>query len=345
MAPVMAPLMTGLRRLTAVAALVGVGACTTTASRDGAVAIAADSWLAAPTEALPPTLTAVGLYPDPADRDTVVDPAHAYTPAWPLWSAGTDKTRHLVLPEGTTIDNRERDAWQYPVGAVFFKTFADGARPIETRLLHRTETKWELAAYQWLDDGTDAMLLDGDFEIVVELGDDRRHTIPSTLMCRECHESSPDPVLGDSELQLAPLLGAESPLSGLDRAGLLAEPIAGTPRTVADHTDDETTRAVLGDFVGNCVHCHNGTDGPSSSFDLDPAVALANTVGQPTQSSASAAGTRIVAGEPGSSILFLAVSGEHEDPEIEPMPPVALDALDQAAIERLRTFILGLDAN
>lgn len=303
------------------------------------------SLLDAPTEPLPPTLSEVGLYPDPADRSRVPDRAIAYSPRWPLWSGGSDKERFVVLPPGTTIDNRERDAWQYPDGTLFFKTFAYDGLPVETRVLRKQAMDdWELAAYQWNAEGTDAALLDGDFEVVVPLGADRQHTIPSTLMCRECHESSPHPVLGDAELQLSesPTADGASALSLLDARGVLRVPPPAKPRMLSDHAEDAQTQAVLGWFVADCLHCHNGSDGPSSSFDLDPAVALANTIGQSTESSASAAGIRIVAGSPSQSILFLAISGEHDDPEIEPMPPVIVDAQDQRAIENLRTFIAGL---
>ena len=315
---------------------------------DDGLAVPEGSLLADPLAPLPMMLSDVGLFPDPAARDAVVDVAFAYAPRWPLWSGGSTKQRWLVLPPDTTIDNGDPQAWAYPAGSLLFKSFADGDTPLETRLLRKqADGTWEYATYQWNEAADDAVLLDGDFEVVLELGDDRQHTIPSTLMCRECHESSPHPVLGDEELQLSTAAdGGPSPLSRLAEAGLLAAPVPATPRTVADHVDatlPDGAEAVLGDFVGNCLHCHNGTDGASSSFDLDPAVALANTIDQPTESSASAVGTRIVPGDPAASVLFAAVSGESDDPELEPMPPVAIDQRDEQAIERLRAFILGLE--
>jgi len=331
-------LRAGLAALT-----LGCGACGGDDSTG--VAIPSGSLLADPTASLPEALSDVGLHPDLSDRTLVPDTVAVYTPRWPLWSSGSDKQRFLFLPVGETIDNREPDAWRYPVGTVWFKTFTDGDTPIETRLVRKLgDEDWEYATYQWDDEGQEATLLQGDWEVTVELSAERRHTIPSTLMCRECHESSPHPVLGDTELQLSEAVDdGPSPLTLLHERGLLAEPPPATPRRVSDHTDDDTTHAVLGDFVGNCVHCHNGTDGASSSFDLDPAVALANIIDQPTESSASAAGIRVVPGDPSASILFLAVSDEHDDPEIESMPPVGIDARDTAAIERLRGFIADLE--
>ncbi len=336
----------GLRLFRWVAAAGLATACTSPSHDDGTVAPVAGSVLADPTQPLPARLVDVGLYLDPADRTRVPTVAVAYEPRWPLWSGGSDKQRFVVLPTGETIDNRTRDQWRYPVGTLWFKTFSVGEQPIETRVLRKgTDEAWELATYQWNAEGDDAELLDGDYEVVVPLPDGGQHTIPSTLMCRECHESSPHPVLGDIELQLSEgIEGRPSALTVLADAGVLQQLPPPDPRRVSDHGGDEATDRVLGWFVGDCLHCHNGSDGPSSSFDLDPAVALANTVGQQTESSASAAGVRITAGDPTASILFLAVSGEHDDPEIEPMPPVAIDAIDGAAIEALRAFISGLGA-
>jgi hypothetical protein len=49
-----------------------------------------------------------------------------------------------------------------------------------------------------------------------------------------------------------------------------------------------------------------------------------------------------VPGSPETSILFLAFSGETDDPEVSAMPPMGVDVRDQAAIELLRAFILEL---
>ena len=101
------------------------------------------------------------------------------------------------------------------------------------------------------------------------------------------------------------------------------------------------TSAVLGNFVGNCVHCHNGSNGAASSFDLRPAVALENLVDQPTASSATAAGIRLVPGAPEESILYLAMSGT-PDLEVKEMPPLGVAIRDLSAIEQLYDWILAL---
>jgi hypothetical protein len=79
--------------------------------------------LASPLGELPATLDAVGLYDHLLDPSRVHPAAIAYLPKYELWSNGSHKERHIVLPAGTQVDNADREAWQFPVGTLFFKTF------------------------------------------------------------------------------------------------------------------------------------------------------------------------------------------------------------------------------
>lgn len=303
------------------------------------------SLLADPLGPFPESMQDVGLYPTLLDLDTVSSVAIGYTPGWPLWSSGSDKARYLVLPAGEVIDNADPEAWSLPVGTLLFKTFgyrnvATQTIPVETRVMRRAaDGSWEFAAYQWNEEQDDATLLELDFPVATPMpggGPTAVHTIPARIECRQCHESSDDPVLGLNELQLA----EAGDLSALFERGALAEPPSSEPARI-EHPDT-ITRSVLGWFHGNCVHCHNGGDTENASFDLRADVALANTIDQPTQSSASAAGIRIVPGRPDESILYLAVSGEGGDPEQEDMPPLGIDRRDTQMIARLRGFIESL---
>lgn len=241
----------------------------------------------------------------------------SYEPAWPLWSSGSDKARLASIPGD--IDASITDAWSFPLGTVFVKTFAYGARTVETRILRLVDTGWTYDVYLWADDASDAKLVDLGTSVTVDLVDSGgapiQHRVPSRLDCRTCHESGPAPVLGYSSVQLDP--------------------------EAIKHADP-TTREVLGMFQGNCVHCHNGGDGVNASFDLRHGVAIANIVNQPTASSASAAGTRVIPGDPEHSILFLAVSAETTDPSIKLMPPLGVDRRDTASIATLRAWISAL---
>ena len=293
----------------------------------------------------PALLSEVGVYRD-LSRLTASQRALAYEPGYPLWSDGGEKQRLLVLPKGATIEAGDPEAYEFPVGTLIFKTFSfltqqspDEAVPIETRLLRLTDDGWKLDAYAWNDDASEAELLELQSSetrsVLSDQGDVIEHSIPSRLDCRYCHESSPSMVLGLTELQLAKSGDLEQLRPHLEPPP--NEPYAELP----EH--GPLTSQVLGYLVGNCVTCHNGHNGASSSYDLRPDVALENLIDQPTASSASAAGIRVVPGDPEQSMLFLAVSGS-TDLEVKEMPPVGVALRDASAVELLRNWITALGA-
>jgi hypothetical protein len=303
----------------------------------------ADSLLSEPLGELPAQLSEVGVYKNlPELRPSRV--ALEYEPGYPLWSDGGLKQRLLVLPAGQAIDAADPEAYVFPLGTLIFKTFSfrtpaspDVEVPVETRLLRATDEGWELSAYAWNESATDAELLElRRTEKRTVLGDDGsevEHSIPTRMECQLCHESSASAVLGINELQLAKSGDLELLLAQLEPAP--AEPAA----TLPPH--GPLTTQVLGYFVGNCVNCHNGSNGASSSFDLRPDAALENLIDQPTMSSATADGIRVVPGSPDESVLFAAVAG-NTDIEVKDMPPVGVALRDESAIDLLREWIIAL---
>jgi len=304
----------------------------------------AGSLLADPLVPFPELLSETGLFPFAPDLSRVPSMVHGYAPAWPLWSNGLGKSRHLAIPKGAAVDTSDRAAWRFPLGTLFFKTFSDDERHIETRVLRLGNDGWEFAAYRWNDDGADANKLDLKMGVMVDVTTDGaalEHRIPNLLDCRQCHEASPSQVLGFDELRLNHGVdGEQSELERIFEEGVLAGSMPVDPVEVTDA--DPIAREVRGYLHGNCSNCHNGWTGESSSFDMRHAVALENTVGKPTESSASAPGIRIVPGSPEDSILFLAFSGETDDPEVKAMPPVGIERRDPEAVELLRGFITSL---
>lgn len=296
---------------------------------------------------LPSRLSALGLYPDMERRDVPHDRAHRYEPRYPLWTNGSEKQRFAVLPAETTIDVEQRP-WGFPVGALFFKTFSYQDVPIETRVLRLTDGGWEFDVYLWNEDATEAELLAGlvPTEVAVtKEGETFTHEVPSTLQCRTCHESAPDPVLGFDELRLnGPLQeGGRPQLQDLANEGVLSRSITEAERIAAP---DELTARVFGYFSGNCVHCHNGGEGPSSAFSLRHDVAWDNTV-DVASTSELVSGIRVLPGDPENSGLFLAMSRVEDDARAQPMPPVGVQRRDDEALELLRQWIsqLGVGDN
>ena len=296
-----------------------------------------------PLEEYPATLAEVGLYSS-LDELTLSDRVFGYTPKWPLWTNGLGKQRAVALPKGESIDASDPDEWSFPDGTLFFKTFSLDDAPVETRVLRLTEQEWDYAIYRWNEAGDDAELMDGKRSLTVSLSDeagDFEHTIPSHRDCQQCHESRASFVLGFDATQLSDDSDPdETTLMRAARAGLLDD--AELPEPV---DEDRATTEFLGFLYGNCVHCHNGSNGLSSSFDMRPDVALGNLIDQQTESSAGSAGIRIVPGDPESSVLYQAISGESDDPELKEMPPLGVQRRDQDSIERVYEWISELPRN
>ena len=297
--------------------------------------------------ALPERLSALGLYPELPSRESWHERAAYYEPRYPLWSNGSDKQRFIVLPEGASVDT-SGSSWEFPVGTTFFKTFSylegkERDRAIETRVLRRTDDGYEFAAYRWLSDQTDAELLDGQksVRVAVELdGESFEHQIPSRLECRTCHESQEPRVIGFDELRLNHALeGAESTqLAALFEREVLSE----SPEEPASiEHEDPTTRKVLEYLHGNCAHCHNGSDGPSSAFDLRYPVALENLIGVETTSELFG-GLRVSPGEPEASALYKGITRNVEGGDAQPMPPVGVQRVDTEAAALFYDWISSL---
>lgn len=321
-------------RLTALASLVACSACGGNEPDAGAPTL-----IDQPSLEFPATLSEVGLYADLAEQQAAPR-AIPYTPRAALWSNGLAKARYIVVPAGESIDTGTSD-WVFPEGTLLFKTFLGDDGPVETRVERTTGAAPEFATYRW--DGDEAYLLDGERGVDVEVsvdGDSTAHEIPSIRSCEQCHESATNPVLGFTPLELSgEAREAVEQVERLVSAGV----ISSNPKL--DGALDEFTgtgRDVLSYLVGNCVHCHNDSGGIASSFDLRPEVAFDALIDQPTASSASAVGIRVVPGNPGESILFQAVSGETDDPEVKSMPPVGVQRRDRAGIELLRGWIEAL---
>lgn len=303
---------------------------------------AAARWLDDVEAPLPANLSATGLF----GRLSTLTPGAdvvLYTPPQPLWSSGTGKHRLIYLPPGTTIDTTPT-AWDFPVGTVIAKTFSyddiegrSGEVAIETRLLFRRADGWEYALYHWNREGTEARLrAPGWPELALELaygaGLTFAYTLPAEIDCVSCHEARKDVfVLGISDHNLPEEL-----------TNLLTGPAA--VLAFEGRTEEET--AAMKYLVGNCGHCHHGGPGnDNATFSLLPADLVNNTVNQPTESSASGDGIRVVPGDPEGSALFEAVVTSREPGyrgDFKPMPPLGINQADPEAARVLRAWIESL---
>lgn len=144
----------------------------------------------------------------------------------PLWSDGAHKERALGIPgapaNGQRIDFSVDRGWGFPDESVIVKSFAldmqmgdpKTRRWIETRILVKQQGEWLGYTYKWLNDQSDAELVenngaDQDFEIRVPRSREFPNGIrtqlwhyPSRTECMVCHSRAANYVLGLTTAQM-----------------------------------------------------------------------------------------------------------------------------------------------
>lgn len=299
----------------------------------------------------PTLLSETGLYE--ADMTTLAEGVLPFEPAYKLWSDTAAKQRWIKLPEGSQIDTSDMDYWVYPVGTQLFKEFTrDGVR-VETRMLQKTgEGDWFMRAFQWNDEQTDAEARpDGVFD-----ASGTEHDIPSENQCINCHDKMPDVALGFSALQLSHD-GEGVTLQDLIDDDRLSDPPA-APFTIPG---TDTERAALGYLHANCGNCHQPRSFVANMVDMylwlptDELDDVANTptvlttVGKRAAQSYFPGGegaggessfdTRIVAGEPQNSIVYLRMTTRETG---QAMPPVGSELVDDEGTQAIEQWISEL---
>lgn len=287
-------------------------------------------------------LSQAGLFADVA-RGTLAEGVRAYRPRFELWSDGADKSRWLYVPEGTTIDTTDVDAWVFPVGTRAFKEFTrDGVR-VETRMLEKTGPRtWRAAAFVWRADQSDADATTAGSSNTLGTP----HDVPTSEQCGDCHDGAADTLLGVDAIQLA------YDGDGLTTAALMADGLASAP--IPERIElpgDETTAGALGYLHANCGNCHN--DGARNPLRLRLTVgSLARAedtpvyqtaVGQPTRSD-PLGGTDALcivdAGVPEQSLLYLRMTRRGSSSGM--MPPLGTEDVDPNAERLIGDWIRSL---
>lgn len=308
---------------------------------------------------LPEHLQDTGLYADWATR--TIDPAHLpFSPQYPLWTDGAEKSRWLHLPPGTFIDATDPDAWEFPVGTRVWKEFRFHGAPAETRYIERTAAGWRYASYVWKADGSATLAPARGVLNSVEIRDGVRHAIPSRTDCTACHEAGPSRLLGLGTLQLSadrdPLAPHAEPLPAggvtvptLVARGLLRNLASGwVDRPARIVAPTPLARAALGYLHGNCGMCHTaGGEMASLGFVLQASVndgtgvpaAIRTTFAQPSHFRSAqhpAVGVRVQPGQPDASMLVARMASRH--PVLQ-MPPLGSRLVDTDAVALLRRWV------
>ncbi|MFT3926904.1 MAG: hypothetical protein QM778_30440 [Myxococcales bacterium] len=288
---------------------------------------------------LPQRLSDTGLYAP--GRVSVASGVRPYEPNYALWSDGSAKRRWIKLPDGSRIDVRDMDDWQFPVGTKLWKEFSQGGVRVETRLLQRVseaEGGWAAAAYVWSLDQRDAVRMDQG--MVDALG--TPHDVPSARACAACHAGRASFVLGFSAVQLS--RGARD-AQDLTLDVLVAEGALSESTTSRVVPGDAQTQQALGYLHANCGHCHSASR-PRTARSMRPprgldlfltASSLAHVEDTPSHRTLR---DYVDVEHPHESTLLsrMAKSGLVK----RRMPPLASELPDQAGMELVARFIASL---
>jgi hypothetical protein len=291
------------------------------------------------------------LFLDPT-RELLSERVIPYHIRYALYSDDNDKSRYLFLPPGGKIDNSDPQQWQFPEGALLFKTFYlttmggrnSSQRKIETRVLQRRREGWQVGTYQWNAEGSEAFLTDGNdvrFPFAQPLGN-YVYTIPGQISCRACHQPQPNFVIGFELIRLSGVPGANGK-GQLEE--LLERDIFLQPEKIAAAEIPDAEKEALGYLHGNCAHCHNPASPIFFSTNLDLRYWRArettiNVIPQKFASSDSSV-VRIKPGDPEKSLLYQLLAHTFPDTTIF-MPPLGTSMIDTVGLQLVKNWIEGL---
>ena len=304
----------------------------------------------APPDGFPQKLSQTGCF-DPNDPKLPASGLVPFDVVSPLWSDGADKTRHLAIPDGTTIAINAEQDWDLPVGSVVTKTFSVGDRRIETRLFMRhSDGGWAGYTYEWDDDGRDATLLPAGKLRSLDGGGSWAY--PSRTQCIQCHSVAAGGTLGLETAQLnrdfvyPGTNRISNQLATLEYIGLLTTPV-GPPETaprLAEPAGGDALAARARSYLhANCSHCHRPMGGAQGEMDLRFARTLAETRTcdeTNTQGPVMGATKLVMPGSPEASILALRLHATDN----KRMPPVGVTVTDTTGAAVVDDWIRSLTA-
>ena len=205
----------------------------------------------------------------------------------PLFTDYAIKDRFIWMPEGTSASYAGDGAViEFPVGSVIIKNFkynnvspSNSTRILETRLLIKTQEKWEVFVYEWNEEQTDASFLQIGRTISISWTQNgnsiqTNYKIPTQEECKNCHRYDGDVApIGPKPQNLSKMYnysdGSMNQLQKWTELGYLS----GAPSSVTAIADWENQAETLEDRARayldvNCAHCHNekGTASNTSLF-------------------------------------------------------------------------------
>lgn len=279
-----------------------------------------------------------------------------------LFSNYAWKARFLRLPEGSAMEFRHQESFDFPVGTVLIKNFyfpVDfrneklGRHLIETRLLLLDEEGWQAYPYIWNAEQTDAFYDPAGGKTEISYQDERGkkvtapYLIPNKNQCKSCHAKAQALVpIGPTARQLNRTgSNGKNQLVDWQASGLLkGMPQMEMIEKMPDYEDPSANlntraRAYLD---SNCGHCHRA-DGPANTSGLFLDFHEENSTHLGINKTPVAAGRGsgdlpfdIMPGDPKKSILLFRM--KTNDPGIA-MPEVGREQVHKEGIELIAAWI------
>jgi mono/diheme cytochrome c family protein len=296
-----------------------------------------------------------------------------YQPNVPLWSDGALKIRYLALPNsgGPVTPNQQitfapTNAWTFPAGTVFVKTFelqTNQSNPnsilrLETRLLVRDINGQVYGVtYKWRPDNSDADLLTSSLTQAIPITTPggvvtQMWYYPSPADCLTCHTPVANYVLGVNSRQLNgnlayPATGnTDNQLRTLNRLGLLNpafdeatitnfEKLSALTNLTASFQD--RARSYLD---ANCAQCHQpGGTGPTFDARYDTPLASQNIINVPVSSSLGYDNAHVVTPD---DVWRSELYDRINTTATTKMPPLARNLIDTNAVAVMAAWINSL---
>lgn len=249
-----------------------------------------------------------------------------------LFTDYAHKLRTIALPEGEALRYQDDGFPIFPTGTVITKTFyyeLDETDPnsdrqiIETRVLMKRATEWEIDNYVWNEEMTEAYLNSDQHDVKVDFRNKNGelvgvdYVVPGGFDCTKCHSNSGNvtPIGPKLRTMNFEVNGVNQLQKFIDAGNLINAPqptsIGAIPNWEDDvnYTLEERARAYLD---VNCAHCHEpgGFCDNQSTLDLSFETAFEDTN---IFSRRFSIGTRMSFYSPGSSMPFIGTTMVHAE--------------------------------
>ncbi|MEN7551429.1 SO2930 family diheme c-type cytochrome [Rapidithrix thailandica] len=340
-----------------------------------AMVMLGSSWIqlsksAQPTFAPNTRLSDYGLFKGDIAELQPAQGVFAYELNSPLFTDYAYKFRVVKLPDGSPMQYKPEQAFDFPVGTIIAKTFYypkdfrklhKGRQLIETRILMHQEEGWVAFPYVWNEAQTEAYLdVAGNIQAVTWINEKGKkmktnYVVPNMNQCKGCHAfddkiipigptarqlNRPSPFEDEKPNQLVQW-AAQGKLAGLPSPDQIPQ------MAVWDNPSQASlglrARAWLD---ANCAHCHNA-HGPANTSGLFLNWHQSDSTTWGVNKTPVAAGRgsggrlyTIVPGKPHESILMYRIASN--DPGVM-MPELGRTLVHKEGVELIEEWIRSME--